>query len=88
MTTTTVNLTECDSADLLAELHRRGTFSRLHGAIGALYDHLSNSGAMDGDSPMVSYLVCRLRREEAATSGAPDATKTASFWNDKIAALG
>lgn len=86
--TTNIDLTLCETAHLLAELHRREAFARLHHAVGALHDHLSNSGAMDGETPLTPYLVYRMRGEVTAVSGAPDARKTTMFWNEKIASLG
>lgn len=50
---------------LLAEVARRGLMTGLHGAVGALCDHLATTGALDGASNTTSYLAYRLRREDA-----------------------
>lgn len=70
---------------LMAEVRRRGLLSELHGAAGALYDHLATTGALDGGSEMTSYLAYRLRREEAKLG--TEGGSGGAFWDQKIAAL-
>jgi hypothetical protein len=72
---------------LLAELSRRGALTELHGAVGALHDHLERIGALDGtsgDSATTNYLVLRLRKHDAALSDRPGSDKG---WGEKIQAL-
>lgn len=80
-----IALEAAPSADLLSELERRGVFTQLHGAVGALYDHLGRTGVLDSDSYMTQYLAYRLRREAARIDSASPGT--VSFWQDKIKAL-
>lgn len=67
---------------LLAETQRRGLLAPLQGAIGAMHDHLDRTGALDSD--MTAYLAYRLRREEMAVSGLPDAAERAAIWQEMI----
>ncbi|RQQ77653.1 hypothetical protein DF134_36630 [Burkholderia stagnalis] len=76
-----------DTATLLAELHARGTLMPLHHAVGALHDHLEHAGHLDADNPMLAFRVFRLRRFDAAISGAQDAAATAEQWEQRVVAL-
>lgn len=77
-------LTDVSTEALFAELRRRGAMTGLHGAIGALYDQLERQGQIPGDSRLLNYLACRLRREEALVSGLPGAKDAAQVWQLKI----
>lgn len=72
---------------LLAELSRRGLLRELHGAVGALHDHLERAGHLDSEAPTTSYLLYRLRRQDALVSGTHDAEQVAAAWDQKIAEL-
>lgn len=72
------------SDSLLAEVSRRGVLVDLHGAVGALYDNLVDTGVLDGESKTTSYLAYRLRREAAKLEGASGG---ADFWQEKIDGL-
>ena len=72
---------------LLAEVARRGLLTDLHGAVGALYDNLSINGVLDSESNTTSYLAYRLRREDSKLSDNYGASRTASFWQQKIDAM-
>lgn len=69
---------------LLNEVRHRGLLVQMQGAVGALYDNLSDTGVLDGESKTTSYLAYRLRREDALLSGNQ---ATADFWSEKIDSL-
>lgn len=69
---------------LMNEVRDRGLLVQMQGAVGALYDNLSDTGVLDGESKTTSYLAYRLRREEALISGNQE---TADFWSEKIESL-
>lgn len=77
-------LVEVSTAELFAELRRRGANTGLHGAIGALYDQLEQQNLIPGGSQLLTYLAYRLKREEALVSGLPDAKGAAHVWQLKI----
>ncbi|WP_321966977.1 hypothetical protein [Burkholderia cepacia] len=85
---TDANIRHIPVEALLEELARRNALAQVHGAIEALHDQLSNTGALDGESRLTSYLMYRLRREAAKTSGTPNATANAQYWQIRIDALG
>ncbi|MBN3760900.1 hypothetical protein [Burkholderia sp. Ac-20365] len=76
------------TAELVQELCRRGGLTYLHGAVGALYDHLEREGQLDGKDKLLTYLVLRLRREDAAVSGVRDAASCVAHWQAKIDSIG
>lgn len=76
------DLKEVSEAELLAEINRRGMLQPLYGAIGAMHDHLDRTGALD--EKLTQYLAYRLRREEAAITGAPDSAARVANWQDCI----
>lgn len=69
-------------AELLAEINRRGMLQPLYGAIGAMHDHLDRTGALD--EKLTQYLAYRLRREEAAITGASDSAARVANWQECI----
>ncbi len=78
---------DLESSALLAEIARRGLLTQLSGAIGALYDHLERTGALDGESNLTPYLAYRLRREEARLGDVAAGPDCGRFWQQKIDAL-
>lgn len=78
-----VDLVTKSNPHLLAELSRRGTLTDLHGAVGALYDHLDANGFLDGDSELTQTLVYRLRIEDTKLNG-QSSQSTLDFWHEKI----
>lgn len=78
---------DLESSALLAEIARRGLLTGLTGAIGALYDHLERTGALDGESNLTPYLAYRLRREGARLSDVVAGRDGGHFWQQKIDAL-
>lgn len=70
--------------EILGELQRRGALSQLHGAIGALYDHLDRNGSLSADSSMTAYLAYRLRREKAAICPTHDRQDLVAAWQQSI----
>ncbi|HWS28313.1 MAG TPA: hypothetical protein VN259_17260 [Xanthomonadales bacterium] len=84
-----IALRQAGADSLLAEVARRGLLVELEGAIGALYDHLERTGALDGESNLTPYLAYRLRREEARLSdvAAGRDGDGGRFWQQKIDAL-
>lgn len=90
-----IDLGGVSEEELVKELVRRrgGEWmlgSQLHGAIGALHDHLDRNGSMDSDAKHTPYLVFRLRREaclaELATP-ADERQRAAAVWQERIDAL-
>lgn len=69
--------------EILAEVARRGLLTELHGAVGALYDNLVETGVLDGDSQTTQYLAYRLRREDSKIGGAAGQSSV-DFWKGKI----
>lgn len=67
--------------ELLAEVRRRGLLTELHGAVGALYDHLEHRGDFMADERHTRYLAFRLRREDSRAAGYPD---SAAVWQQSI----
>lgn len=83
-----INPIECASNEaLLGELARRQLLAPLHGAVGALYDHLERTGALDGESALTSYLAYRVRREEASVTGSQSRATDVAYWDGRIRAL-
>ena len=76
-----------DADALLAEVARRGLLADLNGAIGALYDHLAHTGALDGDSKLTAYLSFRLRREGAELTDVGAHRGDCRYWQQKIDGL-
>lgn len=75
-------LRDVSEAELLTEINRRGMLQPLHGAIGAMHDHLDRTGAFD--DKLTQYLAYRLRREEAAITGSSDSAARVANWQDCI----
>lgn len=73
---------------LLAEVARRGLLVEIHGAVGALYDNLAADGVLDDESSTTSYLVYRLRREDAKLGAGFNDSRAAEFWQQKIDLMG
>jgi len=80
-------LASVPSDHLLDEVFRRGLLRKLHDVVGALYDHLDRTGQLDSASALTPYHAYRLRREDAALSGYPDAQDSVLFWERKLAQL-
>lgn len=82
-----IPLCQAGAEALLAEVARRGLLTDLNGAIGALYDHLERTGALDGESNLAPYLAYRLRREEAKLSDLGAMRGSFRYWQQRIDAL-
>lgn len=81
---TQAKLQDVEADALLAEVARRGLLVQLQGAVGALYDHLERTGALDAESNMTPYLAYRLRREESKLTDVGAVRGNCGYWQQKI----
>lgn len=74
-----VSIGEVTAADLFSEIARRKGLTEMHSAIAALYAELERQGLLAGGS-VLARLMFRLKREEAKSSGLPDASYLEGIW--------